>query len=31
MNYLTKWPEAKAVSNATAEKIEKIIYEDIIC
>ena len=31
MDYLTKWPEAKAVSNATAEETEKFIYEDIIC
>ena len=31
MNYLTKWPEAKVISNATAEETEKFIYEDIIC
>ena len=31
MDYLTKWPEAKAVSNATAEETEKFIYEEIIC
>ena len=31
MDYLTKWPEAKAVSEATAEETEKFIYEEIIC
>ena len=31
MDYLTKWPEAKVVPNATAEETEKFIYEDIIC
>lgn len=31
MDYLTKWPEAKAVPRATAEETEKFIYEDIIC
>lgn len=31
MDYLTKWPEAKAVSHATAEETEKFIYEEIIC
>ena len=31
MDYFTKWPEAKAVSNATAEQVAIFIYEDIIC
>jgi hypothetical protein len=31
MDYFTKWPEAKALSNATAENVAKFIYEDIIC
>ena len=31
MDYLTKWPEARAISNATAEETEKFIHEDIIC
>ena len=31
MDYLTKWPETRAVSNATAKETEKFIYEDIIC
>ena len=31
IDYLTKWPEAKAVPNAIAEETEKFIYEDIIC
>ena len=31
IDYLTKWPEAKALSNATAENVADFIYEDIIC
>ena len=31
MDYFTKWPEAKAVSEATAKEVSKFIYEDIIC
>ena len=31
MDYLTKWPEAKPVPDATADKTVKFIYDDIIC
>jgi hypothetical protein len=31
MDYLTKWPEAKPVSEATAAETVKFVYEDIIC
>lgn len=31
MDYLTKWPEAKAVREATAEATVQFLYEDIIC
>src|SRR5947207_8776384 len=31
IDYLTKWPEAKAISEATAEKVSEFIYEQIIC
>jgi hypothetical protein len=31
MDYLTKWPEAKAVSDIKATTVAKFIYEDIIC
>src|SRR5437763_9548431 len=31
MDYLTKWPEAKAMKNATATNVVKFIYEVIIC
>ena len=31
MDYLTKWPEARALEEATAEKVANFIYEDIIC
>ncbi|GBC49115.1 putative integrase core domain protein [Rhizophagus irregularis DAOM 181602=DAOM 197198] len=31
MDYFTKWPEAKAVKEATAKEVSKFIYEDIIC
>ena len=31
MDYLTKWPEARALQEATAEKVADFIYEDIIC
>lgn len=31
IDYLTKWPEAKAVSNKEASTIAKFIFEEIIC
>src|ERR1041384_3460121 len=31
MDYLTKWPEARAVTNIKATTVAKFIYEDIIC
>ena len=31
MDYLTKWPEVRAVSEATAEVTAQFIYEQIIC
>jgi Integrase zinc binding domain/Integrase core domain len=31
MDYLTKWPEAKPVKEATAQETVTFIYEDIIC
>ncbi|HVH96631.1 MAG TPA: DDE-type integrase/transposase/recombinase, partial [Bacillus sp. (in: firmicutes)] len=31
VDYLTKWPEARAVPRATAEETTKFIYEEIIC
>jgi len=30
-DYLTKWPEAKALPEATAENVVEFIYRDIIC
>src|SRR2546429_7126046 len=30
-DYLTKWPEAKPMKDATAENVVKFIYEGIIC
>src|SRR5213082_3292638 len=30
-DYLTKWPEAKAMREATAENVVKFIYKRIIC
>src|SRR5947199_10744166 len=30
-DYLTKWPEAKAMKEVTAENVVKFIYEGIIC
>src|SRR6266487_3882841 len=30
-DYLTKWPEAKPMRDATAENVVKFIYEGIIC
>ena len=30
-NYLTRWPEARAVSDAGAETLAKFIFEEIIC
>jgi hypothetical protein len=29
--YLTKWPEARAVAEATGESVASFFYEDIIC
>lgn len=29
--YLTKWPEARALDKANAENVAEFIYEDIIC
>ncbi|KAG9302460.1 hypothetical protein G9A89_006424 [Geosiphon pyriformis] len=31
MNYLTKWPEAKAIQRADAEFIAKFVHQDLIC
>jgi hypothetical protein len=31
MDYLTKWPEARVISEANAENVAKFIYEQIIC
>lgn len=31
IDYLTKWPEARALQQATAEEVSLFIYEDIIC
>jgi len=31
IDYLTKWPEAKALKEATAEKTAEFIYKEIIC
>jgi Integrase core domain len=31
MDYFTKWPEAKAVPEATAQQVADFIYEDIVC
>src|SRR5215471_3598566 len=31
MDYFTKWPEARALTEATAKKVADFIYEDIIC
>lgn len=31
MDYLTKWPEARPVPQATAEATASFLYEDIIC
>ena len=30
-DYLTKWPEARAIPDATAELVASFFYEDIIC
>lgn len=30
-NYLTKWPEARAIPKDDAKKVAKFIYEEIIC
>src|SRR6185295_48337 len=30
-DYLTKWPEAKPVTNATAKEVANFLYEEIIC
>jgi hypothetical protein len=31
VDYLTKWPEARALSTASAEAVTNFIYDDIIC
>ena len=31
IDYFTKWPEARAIPEATAKEVSKFIYEDIIC
>ena len=31
MDYLTKWPEAKPVKEATAKETVEFVYENIIC
>src|SRR5438046_3057363 len=31
MDYLTKWPEARALSEATGKEVSNFIFEDIIC
>src|SRR3954469_23425478 len=31
MDYMTKWPEARPVPQATAEETSRFIYKDIIC
>jgi hypothetical protein len=31
MDYLTKWPEARALTEATTQKVADFIYEQIIC
>ncbi|KAG9299562.1 hypothetical protein G9A89_020733 [Geosiphon pyriformis] len=31
MNYLTKWPEAKAIQRADAESVAKFVHQDLIC
>ena len=30
-DYLTKWPEAKAMREATGEKVVEYLYKEIIC
>src|SRR3954464_7674012 len=31
IDYLTKWPEAEAISEATGKRVAKFIYQVIIC
>ena len=31
IDYLTKWPEARALPTAIADQVANFIYEDIIC
>jgi hypothetical protein len=31
IDYFTKWPEARAIPEATAKEVSKFIFEDIIC
>ena len=31
IDYLIKWPEARAIPDATAESVASFFYEDIIC
>src|SRR4051812_37907774 len=31
IDYFTKWPETKAITEATASQVAHFVYEDIIC
>ena len=31
MDYLTKWPEAKAIPNMKAETVAEFLYKEIFC
>ena len=31
MDYFTKWPEARAISDIKADTVAQFIYEEIIC
>ena len=31
MDYLTKWPEARAIPDMTAKSVAAFFYEDIVC
>ncbi|CAG8611700.1 4362_t:CDS:2, partial [Gigaspora rosea] len=30
-DYMTKWPEARAIKNANAQEVADFIYKDIVC